>query len=513
MKNPEVIIVGAGPTGLLLAVELGLAGVRAVVVERLKQRSGQSKALGIQPRSAEVLDMRGLLDPLMDRAIQLVPAGHFAGLRLDFTAWDTRHPYMIGIPQGRVEALLEDRLGPLGIEVLRGYEVTALTQDGDSVEATLHDPAGDDVRLKGRYLVACDGGRSTVRELLGIGFPGLDGRLLSVVADITLADPDGAVPETWNLPVMTPDRTGKGYLAPIGDGVHRFLFYGAEQQQLSRDTPITEEEVGRALRHTAGPGVELTGIRWASRFTDASRQVERYRHGRVLLAGDAAHIHSPMGGQGLNLGLQDAFNLGWKLAAVIDGRAQDGLIDTYHAERHPVAARVLANTRAQAVLLVHDEENLALRDIVSDLLRVPEANRLIAGMISGLDIRYELPGRPHTLLGRRMPDLDLETSDGRVRVGRLLHEGRGLLLTSADGAEFATIVDAWSGRVRHVGVHGELGADAVLVRPDGYVGWAGEVGDSTDLVAALNLWAGVPASRDVGTIDAFCGNPSTASTA
>ncbi|MFF4197137.1 FAD-dependent monooxygenase [Nonomuraea sp. NPDC001831] len=492
--NVDVIVVGAGPTGLMLAAELGLAGVAAVVVERLPRRSGQSKALGIQPRSAEALELRGLLEPLMDRAIQRVPGGHFAGLRLDYTAWDTRHPYSIGIPQGRVEALLEERLGELGVRVLRGHEVTALSQDAEKVEATLLGPAGGESRLTARYLVGCDGGRSTVRELLGVGFPGLDGKLLSVVADITISDPDGAVPETWTLPVMTPDKTGKGYIAPIGDGVHRFLFYGAEQQALSRDTPITEEEVQRALRNEFGPGVRLTGVRWASRFTDASRQVERYRHGRILLAGDAAHIHSPMGGQGLNLGLQDAFNLGWKLAAEIGGWAHEGLLDTYHAERHPVAARVLANTRAQAVLIVPEEENLALRDIVEQLVRVPEANRIVAGMISGLDIRYDLPGRNHHLLGRRVPDLDLVTSSGPGRVAGLLRDGRGLLLTTADEAAFARAAGPWSARIGRVHGKAELGADAVLVRPDGYVCWAGSVADVSGLIDALTRWAGAPAA-------------------
>ncbi|RSN11638.1 FAD-dependent oxidoreductase [Nonomuraea sp. WAC 01424] len=489
--NVDVIVVGAGPTGLMLAAELGLAGVNAVVVERLAQRSGQSKALGIQPRSAEALELRGLLEPLMDRAIQRVAGGHFAGLRLDYTAWDTRYPYSIGIPQGRVEALLEERLGELGVRVLRGREVAALSQDADGVEATLRGPQGES-RLTARFLVGCDGGRSTVRELLGIGFPGLDGKLLSVVADITISDPDDAVPETWTLPVMTPDKYGKGYIAPIGDGVHRFLFYGPEQQKLPRDSPITEEEVQRALHHEFGPGVRLTGIRWASRFSDASRQVERYRHGRILLAGDAAHIHSPSGGQGLNLGLQDAFNLGWKLAGEIGGWAPDGLLDTYHSERHPVAARVLANTRAQAVLLVHDEENLALRDIVEQLVRVPQANRIVAGMISGLDIRHDLPGPRHHLLGRHVPDLDLETPSGPDRVARLLRDGRGLLLTTADEAAFTEAAGPWSARIGRAHVKADLGADAVLIRPDGYVCWAGSATGTAGLTEALTRWAGPP---------------------
>ncbi|MGW3366725.1 FAD-dependent monooxygenase [Streptosporangium canum] len=463
--NIDVIIVGAGPTGLMLAAELGLAGVSAAVVERLPARSGQSKALGLQPRTAEALELRGLLDPLMDRAIQRVPGGHFAGLRLDFNAWDTRHPYMIGIPQTRVEALLEARATELGAKILRGHELTALAQDDDGVTAT----AGP-VRLRGRYLVGCDGGRSAVRELLGIGFPGLDGRLRMAVADLTLTGP---APTSWSLPIMTPSATGKGYLAPLGDGVHRFLFYGPEQQSLSRDAPITHEEVGRALANSFGPEVTLTGIRWASRFTDASRQVTHYRHGRVLLAGDAAHIHSPMGGQGLNLGLQDAFNLGWKLAAEVNGWAADGLLDTYQDERHPVAARVLANTRAQAVLLVPHEENLALRDIVEELLRVPEANKVVAGMISGLDIRYPLPGEPHPLAGRHLPGLDLR-------------DGRAVLLTTTD--RLRTAAAPWSDRVGYAGTTRELGVEAVLVRPDGYVCWAGS--DAGSLAAALSRWAG-----------------------
>ncbi|MDP9869308.1 MULTISPECIES: FAD-dependent monooxygenase [Streptosporangium] len=465
--NIDVIIVGAGPTGLMLAAELGLAGVSAVVVERLPARSGQSKALGLQPRTAEVFEARGLLGPLIDRAVQQVPGGHFAGLRLDFSAWDTAHPYMIGIPQARVEELLEARVVELGVKVLRGHGLTTLTQDDHGVTAT----AGP-ARLHGRYLVGCDGGRSTVRELLGAGFPGLEGRLKMAVADLTLTGP---APTSWSLPVMTPSATGKGYLAPLGDGVHRFLFYGPEQHELPRDAPITPGEVSRALTGAFGPEVRLGEIRWASRFTDASRQVTHYRHGRVLLAGDAAHIHSPMGGQGLNLGLQDAFNLGWKLAAELSGQASDGLLDTYHTERHPVAARVLANTRAQAVLLVPDEENMALRAIVEELLTVPEANRMVAGMISGLDIRYALPGEPHPLLGRHLPGLDLR-------------DGRAVVLSATDRLRAAAA--PWSARVGYKVTARELGAEAVLVRPDGYIGWTGS--EAASLTDALSRWAGSP---------------------
>jgi 2-polyprenyl-6-methoxyphenol hydroxylase-like FAD-dependent oxidoreductase len=469
----DVIIVGAGPTGLMLAAELGLAEVSAVVVERLPARSGQSKALGLQPRTAEAFSARGLLSRLTDRAIQQVPGGHFAGLHLDFTAWDTAHPYMIGIPQGRVEELLEARAAELGVKVSRGHELTALTQDDHGVTA-----AAGPLHLRGRYLVGCDGGRSTVRELLGAGFPGLEGRLKMAVADITLIGP---APTLWDLPDMTPSVTGKGYLAPLGNGVHRFLFYGPEQQELPRDAPITHGEVRRALNGSFGPRPRLGEIRWASRFTDASRQVTRYRHGRVLLAGDAAHIHSPMGGQGLNLGVQDAFNLGWKLAAHLKGHTSDDLLDTYHTERHPVAERVLANTRAQSLLLVPDEENLALRGIVEELLSVPEANKVVAGMISGLDIRYPLPGDPHPLLGRYLPGLEAR-------------DGRALVLAATD--RLRTTVAPWSARVGYEMTTREWGAEAVLVRPDGYVGWTGS--DAASLTDALVRWSGSPRENGSG---------------
>ncbi|MEV4252338.1 FAD-dependent monooxygenase, partial [Spirillospora sp. NPDC049652] len=394
--DTDVIVVGAGPTGLMLAAELALGGASVLMVEALPERSGQSKALGVQPRTAEVLELRGLLEPLLTGGVQRVPGGHFAGMRLDFTAWDTAHPYMIGTPQSKVERVLEGRVRELGVRVLRGQPLVELWQDDTGVSARL----GDGAVLRGAWLAGCDGGRSTVRTLLGVDFPGLEGRQAMAVADIRLA---GQVGARWRLPEMTPSPAGRAYLTPLEDGVHRILFYGPEQQDLPREAPVTEQEVGRALMLVPEPEARLESIVWASRFSDASRQVEDYRHGRVLLAGDAAHIHSPMGGQGLNLGVQDSFNLGWKLAAQVRGHAPAHLLDTYNAERHPVAARVLANTRAQSLLLVAQEEHLALREIVAGLLAVPEANAVIAGMISGLDIGYELPGPAHPLLGRRLP--------------------------------------------------------------------------------------------------------------
>ncbi|GAA0378541.1 FAD-dependent monooxygenase [Streptomyces blastmyceticus] len=463
--DTDVIVVGAGPTGLTLANELGLAGVRALVLERLPERTGQSKALNLQPRTAEMLQMRGWLEPVLDRAVTAVPGGHFAGMPLDYSVFDTRFPYQVGIPQARVEEFLEDRLAAYGTPVLRGHELTGLAQDAGGVTATVTGPRGTH-DLRAAYLVGADGGRSTVRKRLGVGFPGRDGRVSMVVADVVLAD-DEALPTTWRLPPVEPGRAGELFLVPLGEGVFRFLFGGPEQQGIDRDSPVTEDEIRAALRPAHGFRPRLREVRWASRFTDASRQAERYVNGRVLLAGDAAHIHFPAGGQGLNLGVQDAFNLGWKLAAQVKGAASEGLLETYHTERHPVGAAVLRNTRAQGVLLVPDDDVLALRGIMADVLATPEANRRIAGMISGLDIRYPMPDTPaHPLLGTRLP--------------APLPSGRGLLL--ADDRP----VHPWRDRVDVSAPHE---GESVLIRPDGYVCWAGTT-NTPGLTDALTRWFG-----------------------
>ncbi|MEU9123029.1 FAD-dependent monooxygenase [Streptomyces sp. NPDC048506] len=487
----EVLIAGAGPTGLLLANELGLAGVRAAVVERLPHRTGQSKALNLQPRTAEVLDCRGWLEPVMDRSLALLPAGHFAGLPLDYGALDTAFPHQVGIPQARVEEFLEDHLAEYGVPVLRGRELTSFRQDADGVTATLRGPDGAECTVRAGYLVGADGGRSTVRRVLGVPFPGRDGRVGMAVADIELAPAEtgsGAPGDSWRLPDLSPDPSGLAFLLPLGDGVHRLIFGGPAQQDADRDAPVTADEVRAALALSPGPPRELRAVRWASRFTDASRQAERYADGRVLLAGDAAHIHAPAGGQGLNLGMQDAFNLGWKLAAVIRDRAPDELLATYHAERHPVGARVLANTRAQTVLTLPDPDAVVVRELLADLLTAPETNLRIAAMIAGTDIRYPMPGAPdHPLLGARAP-------------GVRLPYGRGALLADAASA-VAAAADGWVGRVDRVGRpdHGPAadGGEALLVRPDGYVCWAGRDDDADGLRAALARWFGAPRAAGV----------------
>ncbi|GAA0409230.1 FAD-dependent monooxygenase [Streptomyces luteireticuli] len=465
MTNPDVIVVGAGPTGLTLANELGLAGISTVVVERGRERSGQSKALNLQPRTAEMLDLRGWLEPVADRALTTLPRGHFAGIPLDYGVFDTRFPYQVGIPQARVERFLEEHLAEYGVPVLRGHELTGLAQDADGVTATVTGPAGERT-LRAAYLVGADGGRSRVRKELAVGFPGRDARVSMAVADLELED-DPELPTEWQLPSFDMEQGPTGFLTPLGDGVFRYIFGAAPHGEVPRDAPVGEAEVRAALGSGPGFHPRLRAVRWASRFTDASRQVERYVNGRVLLAGDAAHVHLPAGGQGLNLGVQDAFNLGWKLAATVRGRAPEGLLDTYHSERHPVGAGVLENTRAQGVLAIPDDDARAMRAVVAALLATPDGNRLIAGMVSGLDIRYPMPGAPdHPLVGGRLP-------------GLRLREGRGLYLGPGGGGA----VRGWADRVEH-----EDAAEAVLVRPDGYVCWAG-AGDG--LEAALERWFGV----------------------
>ncbi|MCC3774169.1 FAD-dependent monooxygenase [Streptomyces sp. UNOB3_S3] len=469
--DTDVIVVGGGPTGLTVANELGLAGVRAVVLERLPERTGQSKALNLQPRTAEMLDMRGWLDTVAGRAVTTLPGGHFAGMPLDYTALDTAFPYQVGIPQARVEEFLEAHLATYGIPVLRGHELAGITQDADGVTATVTTPDGTERRLRAAYLVGADGGRSRVRKELGVGFPGRDGRYSLVVADVVLAE-DSALPTEWRLPNPDEPDGDDVFLIPLGDGVYRFLFAGPEQQKHDRDDPVPDEEVRAALAAAKRFRPRLLEVRWASRFTDAARQAERYVTGRVMLAGDAAHIHLPAGGQGMNLGVQDAFNLGWKLASVVRGRLPERLLDTYHSERHPVGADVLANTRAQGILMWPDDDVRALRGILGDVLAMPEANRRIAGMISGIDIRYDMPDAPgHPLLGARLP----------VR----LAAGRGALLgPGSDG-----VARPWAGRV-DAGPAPEGVAGTVLVRPDGYVCWAGPAGDDASLRAALERWFG-----------------------
>lgn len=441
---PDVLIVGAGPTGLMSAFELERAGLEVVILERDDRPANQSKALALQPRSVEVLQDRGLLTAVEAHVQARLPAGHFSGIPIDYTDLPTRFGYQLGVEQAHVAAAIEARLRT---PVRRGAEVTAVEQDGEQVTVT----AGGAVYRAG-WLVAADGGHSTIRTLLTAAFPGSSARVSLAVADVILGHKPAAVGAGWELP-----SPGSGFLLPLSGGRHRVVVAGEEQQRIGRGAPVTAAELQRALAAEWGPDIRVGDVLWASRFGDAARQLERYRHGRVLFAGDAAHIHLPVGGQGLNLGLQDAVNVGWKLAAHVHGQAPDGLVDSYHDERHPVAARVLLSTRAQGVLGVPDPDAVAVRDILTGLLAVPEARNTMAMELSGLGITY-----PNTL--------------GRATDVPASADGRGVLVG-------ASLPAGWADRVET-----REGAEPQLVRPDGYVAWAGGPG----LVAALHRWFGPP---------------------
>ncbi|MEU8478755.1 FAD-dependent oxidoreductase [Streptomyces hygroscopicus] len=505
-QSTDVVVVGSGPTGLTLAHELALAGVRVIVIDKLADPNEHSKALGLQPRTVEVLDMRGLLGAVLERSLTQVPDAHFAGLPvvMNYRGWGSRHPYGVIIPQDRVEGVLEEALAArYGIEVRRSHELVDLEQDADGVTATVATPHGA-VRLRSRYLVGCDGSRSAVRKRLGVAFPGTRTAFSGVVADVTLkkgADALGERPKSIR-DLLGVDKAHQDRmtwpLVPLQNGLYRVVWGIYGRGETDADRPVTEAEVHDSVRLRYGDAVEVDEIRWLSRFTDSAYQAEHYRRGRVLLAGDAAHVHLPAAGQGLNLGVQDAMNLGWKLAAEVAGWAPAGLLDSYHGERHPIGASVVENTRAQAVLTNPSEEYDGLRAIFVQLLRMGPVSHYLAGMVSGLDIRYPMPGSgTDELTGARMPDPDL-TVDGAERpLSTLLRSGRGLLLTTGATRRWGALADAWAGRVDAVTAAAlpDVPADAVLVRPDGYVCWAATASDDTAperLTDALETWFGAP---------------------
>jgi 2-polyprenyl-6-methoxyphenol hydroxylase-like FAD-dependent oxidoreductase len=476
-----VLVVGAGPTGLMLTAELALAGIPVRVVERQAVSSGQSRGGGVSARTAEVFALRGLIDELTDRAVRREPAGnHFAGLPvvLDNRPLNTRYPGGLFVPQDRIETVLEEHLAQwLGVKVRRSTTVTGLVADDDGVTVTLD----SEESLRAQYVVACDGAHSTVRGLLDVPFPGQPGTGKAITADIELSSRSDTVPRRMAHISKMSRRTDDVFMllhplfgADEDNGPYRVVFGGPDQLNTPRDAAVSLAEVQRALTTVHGPDTVIGRVRSATRFSDATRQVENYRHGRVFFAGDAAHIHAPIGGQGLNLGVQDAMNLGWKLAAHIHGTAAPGLLDTYNAERHPIAARVLTLTKAQRLIMTpgpDDHDAWAMRDVLTGLLQVPEANRYLAGIMSGVDIRYDL-GSDDPLVGQRMSDLDLRTADGPTRVSALLHKGNWLLLDLADLPP-VTLPPQVHHVVAETDAGTAVGADRVLVRPDGYVAAVG----------------------------------------
>ncbi|MGY1498934.1 rifampin monooxygenase [Streptomyces sp. QTS52] len=473
----DVTVVGGGPTGLMLAAELRLHGVRVLVLERDAEPTPVVRSLGLHVRSIEVMDQRGLLERFLAHGKQHpVAGGFFAAMDKPAPArLDTAHPYVLGIPQTVTDRLLYEHATGLGAEVRRSCELVGLSQDEGGVTAEL----ADGTTLRSRYLVGCDGGRSTVRKLLGVGFPGEPTRLQALLGEMKV----GVEQETVAAVVAEVRKTQKWFgLGPMGgDGVYRVVV-PADGVTGDRSAP-TLDEVKRQLRAYAGTDFGVHSPRWLSRFGDATRQAERYRVGRVLLAGDAAHVHPPVGGQGLNLGIQDAFNLGWKLAAEIAGQAPEGLLDSYHTERHQVAADVLDSTRAQTHLMSTDPGAQSVRRLLSQLMDFEDVNRYLIEKLTAIGVRYDF-GEGHALLGRRMRDLTLKQG----RLYELTHAGRGLLLDRTGRLSTA----GWADRVDHVVDDSEelaeLDVPAALLRPDGYVAWVGE--DQGDLAVTLARWFG-----------------------
>jgi 3-(3-hydroxy-phenyl)propionate hydroxylase len=485
MTEHAVVIAGGGPTGLMLAGELALAGIDVAIVERrVTQDLAGSRARGLHSRTIEVLDQRGIADRFLSQG-QVAQVGGFSWIPLHISDFPTRHNYGLALGQNHIERILAGWVGELAVPIYRGRDVTGFVQDDTGLDVELSDGRS----LRAKYLVGCDGGRSVIRKAAGIEFAGWDPSTSSLIAEVELAEE----PE-WGL---RRDDKGIRSLSRLEDGERVGVL--VSEQHVGQTGEPTLRDLSQALIAVYGTDYGIHSPTWISRFTDMTRQAACYRDRRVLLAGDAAHVHYPVGGQGLGTGVQDAVNLGWKLAQVVNETSPESLLDTYHAERHPVAARVLRNTMAQTALLRFDERIDALRDTMSELLSMDEPRKRFAAMISGLDVHYD-PGEGHPLVGRRMPDLDLVTADGPLRVFTLLHDARPVLLNL--GEPGGLDITPWANRVRlidaeYVGVWelpvvGAVSAPtAVLIRPDGHVAW---VGDGTDLGLpdALTTWFGPP---------------------
>ncbi|HEY8815635.1 MAG TPA: FAD-dependent monooxygenase [Candidatus Dormibacteraeota bacterium] len=484
MAEHAVVVAGGGPTGLMLAGELALAGVDVAIVERRNSPDlVGSRSRGLHSRTIEVFDQRGIADRFLSQG-QVAQVAGFAWIRLDISDFPTRHNYGLGLSQNHVEHILAAWIGELGVPIHRGREVTGFAQDGAGVDVKLSDGQS----LRTQYLVGCDGGRSLIRKTAGIEFPGWDPTTSSLIAEVEMTEEP-----VWGL---HRDAIGVQALSRLEDGRVGVL---VSERSVEHTGEPTLSDLSEALIAVYGTDYGVHSPSSISRFTDMTRQAASYRDRRVMLAGDAAHVHYPAGGQGLQIGVQDAVNLGWKLGQVVKETSPESLLDTYHAERHPVAARALRNTMAQTELLRHDDRVEALRDIMSELLSMDEPRKWVAAMMSGLDIHYDL-GEGHPLLGRRMPDLDLVTANGPLRVFSLLHAARPVLLNLGEPGSLD--ITPWADRVQllnaeyagvwELPVLGVVSAPtAVLIRPDGHVAWVGE-GSDTGLRAALTTWFGRP---------------------
>ena len=482
MTQHEVVIAGGGPTGLMLAAELTLAKVDVGIVERRTSDEPLpgSPAGGLHSRTTEVMDMRGIADRFISQG-QKYPALGFHKVPLNISDFPTRHNYLLGLRQSQSERILANWVKELGVRIYHGLEVTGFTQDETGVDVDVSDGSS----LRAQYLVGCDGGRSVVRKAAGIDFPGSHATLSWMIAEVQFTEEP-----PWGF---REDETGTHAIGKA-DGNRAGIVLTERKPWPTHERTLSD--LREALIAVYGTDFGAHNPTWISHFTDTTRQAAAYRERRVILAGDAAHIHPPMGGQGLNIGVQDAVNLGWKLAQVIKQTSPDSLLDTYHAERHPVAARVLKNTMAQVALRPSDDRTKALNEYVAEFLGMDEPRKRMAAEMSGLGVRYDL-GDGHPLLGRRMPDLDFVTSKGPLRVFALLHDARPVLINFSDAA---LTIAAWSDRVQLIDAKYDgtwelpaLGAvaapSAVLIRPDGYVAWVGN-GSEVGLVDALTRWFG-----------------------
>lgn len=492
----DVAVVGAGPTGLLLAAELAMRGVRVVVLERNAERPPFVRAFNLNARSLELLDRRGIAERFLAEGPK-VPFSHFAAVDgpLHLTALDTDHPYVLGIAQTRTEALLEAHALECGARIRWGHTVADVAQGDDHVDVRVHamdstSASNPSRTLRARWLVGCDGGRSTIRQRAGIAFPGTPATHWALLGDVELAEPTSlsyGAHETERGSVYVIPRPG--YVRVITSELAR---------PADVDAPVTLDELSAALRHVLGRAVELVRPRWLTRFGDAARLAERYRVGRILLAGDAAHVHPPAGAQGLNVGLQDAFNLGWKLAAVARGESSDALLDSYHDERHAVGERLLMQTRAQAELGRSDERLAPVRALFRELAHESVVRRTLAAMVSGIDTRYAA-GAPEVMLrqpwlGRLAPNVALDAAHGRTTLAACLRDGRALLVTRGPRADLESVVEPMRARLVVASVADDdqrsswlRGVDAALVRPDGYVAWMATTPE--DDAAALGIAA------------------------
>lgn len=470
----DVIIGGGGPTGMMLAGELRLHDVDVLVLEKEAEPSALVRSLGLHARSIEIMDQRGLLDRFLAQG-QRYPRrpSSFAGIDKPWpSGLDTAHGYVLGLPQPVTDRLLAERAAELGAEIRRGREVTGLSQDADAVTVELADGS----RVGSRWLVGCDGGRSLVRRLLGVAFPGEAARTEWLLGEMEVTTP----PDELAAVSAEVRKTHKGFgIGPTGNGLHRAVVPAASVAE-DRTTPPTLDEFRTQLIAYAGTDFGAHSVRWLSRFTDATRLAEQYRVGRVFLAGDAAHVHPPLGGQGLNLGIQDAFNLGWKLAAAVRGWAPEALLDTYFTERHPVAEDVLTITRAQSELISPEPGPQAVRRLLADLMDFEDVQRLLIEKVTAIGVRYDV-GEGHELLGKRLRDIQLKGG----RLYELMREGRGLLLDQTGELS----IKGWEDRVDHVVDHSdELDVPAVLLRPDGHVVWCGDA--QGELLDRLPVWFG-----------------------